>query len=100
MIRVEPSYVAGHSLGLYAALAVSGAVRFGDGLAMVERARAFVRAACPPGLFGMAVVMTASPSRSGRLRMSVSGSGRGTRGYVLVGEAIDQLTPNGSRICP
>ncbi len=54
---LEPSYVAGHSLGLYAALAVSGAVRFGDGLAMVERARAFVRAACPPGLFGMAVVI-------------------------------------------
>jgi len=54
---LEPSYVAGHSLGLYAALAVTGAVRFGDGLAMVERARAFVREACPPGRFGMAVVI-------------------------------------------
>jgi len=54
---LEPSYVAGHSLGLYAALAVTGAVRFRDGLAMVERARAFVRAACPSGRFGMAVVI-------------------------------------------
>jgi len=54
---LEPSYVAGHSLGLYAALAVTGAVRFGDGLAMVERARTFVREACPPGQFGMAVVI-------------------------------------------
>lgn len=54
---LEPSYVAGHSLGLYAALAVTGAVRFGDGLAMVARARAFVREACPPGRFGMAVVI-------------------------------------------
>jgi len=54
---LEPSYVAGHSLGLYAALAVTGVVRFGDGLAMVERARAFVREACPPGRFGMAVVI-------------------------------------------
>ena len=42
---LEPSYVAGHSLGIYAALAVGGAVSFGDGLAMVERARAFVREA-------------------------------------------------------
>jgi len=54
---LEPSYVAGHSLGLYAALAVTGAVSFGDGLAMVTRARAFVREACPPGRFGMAVVI-------------------------------------------
>lgn len=54
---LEPSYVAGHSLGLYAALAVTGAVRFGDGLAMVARARDFVREACPPGRFGMAVVI-------------------------------------------
>jgi len=54
---LEPAYVAGHSLGLYAALAVTGAVRFGDGLAMVERARAFVREACPHGPFGMAVVI-------------------------------------------
>jgi [acyl-carrier-protein] S-malonyltransferase len=57
---LEPSYVAGHSLGLYAALAVTGAVRFGDGLAMVERARAFVREACPPGQYGMAVVIGTS----------------------------------------
>ena len=54
---LEPSYAAGHSLGLYAALAVTGAVRFADGLTMVERARAFVREACPPGSFGMAVVI-------------------------------------------
>lgn len=54
---LEPSYVAGHSLGLYAALAVTGAVRFADGLAMVERARVFVREACPPGRYGMAVVI-------------------------------------------
>ena len=54
---LEPSYVAGHSLGLYAALAVTGVVSFGDGLSMVERARAFVREACPPGRFGMAVVI-------------------------------------------
>ncbi len=54
---LEPSYVAGHSLGLYAALAVTGAVRFGDGLSMVVKARDFVREACPPGRFGMAVVI-------------------------------------------
>lgn len=54
---LEPSYVAGHSLGLYAALAVTGVVGFADGLAMVERARVFVREACPPGHFGMAVVI-------------------------------------------
>jgi [acyl-carrier-protein] S-malonyltransferase len=54
---LEPSFVAGHSLGLYAALAVAGAVPFDAGLAMVERARTFVREACPPGDFGMAVVV-------------------------------------------
>lgn len=54
---LEPSCVAGHSLGLYAALADSGAVRFRDALAMVERAHELVVEACPRGGFGMAVVI-------------------------------------------
>ena len=79
---LEPSYVAGHSLGLYAALAVTGAVRFGDGLEMVVRARDFVRDACPPGRFGMAVVigmsaaeivsLLADPAHAGVARANIN----------------------------
>jgi len=81
-VGLEPSYLSGHSLGLYAALAASGAVRFRDGLQMVERARAFVREACPPGAFGMAVVigmrepevaaLLAAPEHAGVARANVN----------------------------
>lgn len=93
---LEPVCVAGHSLGLYAALADSGAVRFGDALAMVERARALVREACPPGRFGMAVVvglrepeiprLLDDPERAGLAVANVNNE----TGVVLSG-AVDEL---------
>lgn len=79
---LEPSYAAGHSLGLYAALADTGAVRFADGMAMVVRARELVREACPPGRFGMGVVigmssaeiagLLADPAHAGVARANVN----------------------------
>ncbi len=95
---LEPSYVAGHSLGLYAALAVTGAVRFGDGLAMVTRARALVREACPPGSLGMAVVigmraeeiagLLADPAHLGLARANVNND----TATVLSGRVADLET--------
>jgi [acyl-carrier-protein] S-malonyltransferase len=92
---LEPSYVAGHSLGLYAALAATGAVRFGDGMAMVVRARDFVREACPPGQFGMAVVigmraaeivsLLGDPAHAGLARANINND----TATVLSGRVVD-----------
>ena len=92
---LEPSYVAGHSLGLYAALAVTGVVSFGDGLAMVVRARDFVREACPPGQFGMAVVigmraaeivsLLGDPAHAGVARANINND----TATVLSGSVVD-----------
>jgi [acyl-carrier-protein] S-malonyltransferase len=92
---LEPSFAAGHSLGLYAALAVTGVVAFRDGLAMVERARDFVRDACPPGSFGMGVVigmsaaeivgLLADPAHAGVARANVNND----TATVLSGRVVD-----------
>jgi [acyl-carrier-protein] S-malonyltransferase len=54
---VHPALVAGYSLGVYTAMACSGAVSFAEGLGMVRRAHALARAACAGGRFGMGAVV-------------------------------------------
>ena len=53
----EPDFMAGHSLGEYAALASAGALEFGLAVALVaERAR-LMQAATPPGTGAMAAIL-------------------------------------------
>jgi [acyl-carrier-protein] S-malonyltransferase len=54
---VRPDLLAGHSMGIYSALATAGVIEFEEGLAIVERAYQVVTAACPGGVGGMAVVV-------------------------------------------
>ena len=53
----EPALVAGHSMGLYAALVAAGAVGFADGLRITEHAHACAEQCCPPGDYDLAAVV-------------------------------------------
>ena len=53
----KPYYMAGYSMGIYAALSASGTISFGDGLTMVDGAHSLAAAACAGKRFGMAVVI-------------------------------------------
>ncbi len=50
-------YMAGHSLGVYAALAASGAITFDQGLAITEKAHRLGRQCCPRKKFGVVVII-------------------------------------------
>ncbi|TFG93715.1 MAG: acyltransferase domain-containing protein [Syntrophobacterales bacterium] len=52
-----PKLVAGHSLGIYAALTASEAIRFEDGLAIVEKAHQLGRKYNPEHHFGVVVII-------------------------------------------
>jgi len=54
---VEPSVLAGHSLGEYAALVASGALRFADALPLVRFRAEAMQAAVPVGTGGMAAIL-------------------------------------------
>jgi [acyl-carrier-protein] S-malonyltransferase len=56
-----PAMTAGYSLGLYAALSVAGAISFDDGLSVTTTAYELMKAACPPGLFDLAVLVGLEP---------------------------------------
>lgn len=53
----EPSVLAGHSLGEYAALVASGALRFADALPLVRFRAEAMQAAVPVGTGGMAAIL-------------------------------------------
>ena len=70
---VQPSYVAGHSLGEYSALVCVGALSFSDALKIVRERGRLMQAAVPSGKGAMAVIMglatmaaTEGPSASSR----------------------------------
>ena len=52
-----PSYMAGHSLGEYTALVCSGAMKFRDGLKLVETRGRLMQEAVPAGVGAMAAVL-------------------------------------------
>ena len=55
-IGVEPLYCAGHSLGEISALTCSGAIKFADGVKIVNRRGKFMQEAVAIGVGGMAAV--------------------------------------------
>lgn len=52
-----PSFMAGHSLGEYAALVCSGAMGFVDGVSLVEARAEYMQQAVPEGTGGMAAIL-------------------------------------------
>jgi [acyl-carrier-protein] S-malonyltransferase len=53
----EPDYVAGHSLGEYAALVAAGSLEFGDALRLVRKRGRYMQEAVPAGVGAMAALL-------------------------------------------
>jgi len=54
---LQPVLLAGHSLGEYSALTVSGALRFADAVNLVQQRGGFMQEAVPPGAGSMAALL-------------------------------------------
>jgi [acyl-carrier-protein] S-malonyltransferase len=54
---LQPAFLAGHSLGEYAALVATGVLAFADAVRLVHQRGAFMQAAVPPGQGSMAAMM-------------------------------------------
>lgn len=52
-----PDYVAGHSLGEYAALVAAGSLRFADAVRLVRTRGQYMQKAVPPGVGAMAAIL-------------------------------------------
>ncbi len=59
--KLEPAYVAGHSLGEYSALVAAGSVSLEEALALVHARGRFMQEAVPPGRGTMAAVLGCAP---------------------------------------
>jgi len=59
---ITPDYVAGHSLGEYAALVAAGSLKFADAVKLVRKRGAYMQDAVPAGQGAMAAIMGLSPT--------------------------------------
>jgi len=55
--KIEPSIVAGHSLGEYSALVASSAIRFEDAVRLVRKRGEYMQSATPPGSGSMLAII-------------------------------------------
>ena len=60
---LEPSFVAGHSLGEYSALVAAGSLRFADAVRLVRKRGHYMQTAVPEGVGAMAVLLRLPPEK-------------------------------------
>ena len=73
--EIQPSYVAGHSLGEYSALVASGVLSFEDALLVVRKRGEFMEEAVPAGEGSMAALLGMELSVLETLTANISGEG-------------------------
>lgn len=72
---VQPDYLAGHSLGEYSALVMSGALSVKDGATIVHKRGKFMNEAVPAGQGAMAAILSMEASALEEVTESITGSG-------------------------
>ena len=63
---IEPTFVAGHSLGEYSANVAAGTMRFGDAVRIVRRRGQYMQEAVPVGAGSMAAILGLDPDEVAR----------------------------------
>jgi len=91
----KPDYVAGHSVGAFAAAVISGAVAFGDALQLVKH-RAEVMESLYPCGYGMAAVIGKSVHEIKRLMQRFSSNSQTSQLYVANINSNDQVVLSGA----
>ena len=72
---IRPAFLAGHSLGEYSALVVTGALAFADAVRLVHQRGAFMQAAVPDGEGSMAALVGVAPHDVDALCRELAGTG-------------------------
>jgi [acyl-carrier-protein] S-malonyltransferase len=72
---LQPRWLAGHSLGEYAALVAAGVLTFADAIRLVHKRGAFMQAAVPPGRGSMAALLGVSRPEAEALCHEFAGQG-------------------------
>jgi [acyl-carrier-protein] S-malonyltransferase len=73
--KIQPDFVAGHSLGEYSALVASGAMDFADAVKTVHARGQFMEQAVPSGLGAMAAVLGGEREALAELCQQITSSG-------------------------
>ena len=72
---LQPTLLAGHSLGEYSALVASGVLRFADAVHLVHQRGVFMQEAVPPGAGSMAALLGVARQDVEALCVELSGAG-------------------------
>jgi [acyl-carrier-protein] S-malonyltransferase len=101
--NLQPSFVAGHSLGEYSANVAAGTFAFGDALRIVRRRGRYMQEAVPVGIGAMAAVLGLDAERVAQACAEasegevVSAANLNGAGQVVIAGAKDAVTRAGER---
>jgi [acyl-carrier-protein] S-malonyltransferase len=71
--RIQPSFVAGHSLGEYSALVAAGSIAFEDAVRLVRKRGRYIQESVPAGVGAMAALKLAEDAVEGIIAQAAQG---------------------------